>query len=224
MTRRTDAPIIWIDQFCINSWAHLKVWCRPGAPCNQHPRGKASSCLKSSCWMPTVPRMPLLWGRSVPARPAHPVTSIPEGPGVGWTLLPAQVEHQCLTKETLILLNALLHCPKPGRTWALGRHKGWECFLCGCCELGKACLRYWAVTVLAVALQCCGCSAVAAQSGWTGEVCAAGSQAYSSGNTICICEELLFCLFRFLAEVFWRVANISFNSAEILLMFCFGTR
>lgn len=111
MIRRTDAPIIWIDQFCMNSWAHLKVWCRSGALCNQHPTGKAGTQMKSSHWMPTVPRMPLLWGRSVPARATHPVMSIPEVPGAGWTVLPAQMEHKCPSVAQDISVS-------PGRLWS----------------------------------------------------------------------------------------------------------
>lgn len=67
--------------------------------------------------------------------------------------------------------------------------------------------------MFAEALQGWGCSAAAAQSGWAGEVCAGGSQAYSSGGVLCICEKLLFCLFRVLAEVF-DVLGISHSTLQ----------
>lgn len=164
--------------------------------------------------MPTVPRMPLLWGRSVPATATHPVMHISEGSGMGWTFLPAQMGHKCPTvaQDTcvslrrLILLGALPHHPKPGRMWAPGGHTFSPWLLCAGQEgLFKILSRYCVCSGSAVLwLLCCCCPK------WLG--------------WLSLLMELMFHLFRFLAEVF-DLLGISHSTLQrFLLMFCFGTR
>lgn len=47
MIRENDAPITWTDLFCMLSCGNLEVWCRSGAPWNQHPTGQTSTGLVS---------------------------------------------------------------------------------------------------------------------------------------------------------------------------------
>lgn len=100
-----------------DSGSSVESWCFPTHSVGCAPCPQCEGCLCCG-------------GRSVPARTTHAAMYIPEGPGPGWTILPAQIEHKCptvaqfFTKEALVLLGALPHHPKQRKAWALGGHTG----------------------------------------------------------------------------------------------------
>lgn len=168
----TPAAPSWGD-----SRSRLEAWCFPTrflgcAPCLQ-----CHGCLCCVC---------ACQGRrsSATTTTTHPVKYIPGGPWDGMdhptcgrlnTRL-LQCRHiLCLLSfsQRRLWFSWLSHLTTltEGRVGSRWTHSSehYVCLLHGSCDLGsKACLRFWADTVFAVALCCCGYPAVAAQSSWAG--------------------------------------------------------
>lgn len=227
MIRRSDAPFIWIDQFCMNSWAHLQVWCRPGTPCNQHPTEKAEE-------LTLVPLLPPnhFVGHACSTKDTSVVGEVcaclsnSSSHAHSWGLWDRVDWCPPYTDGTRVSYSGTGYCVSPRRLY-------FSCVLC-LTILSQGGHGLQVDTRVGNDFSMAALS-WAARLVWDTEqvlclqwLCSAGAALLlllpSVAGLVRSVQELLFHLFRFFGWSSWPVRNISFNSTEILLKFCFGTR